>query len=50
MPGLEPMREGNDRKRSVGDLLRHPLANVVIGFLLTGVLGTTITQYYTDLI
>jgi len=33
-------------KKSVGELLKHPLANVIVGFLLTGVLGTTITQYY----
>ena len=30
-------------------MLKHPLANVIIGFLLTGVLGTTITQYYLTL-
>jgi hypothetical protein len=30
----------------MSDLLKHPLANVIIGFLLTGVLGTTLTQYY----
>jgi hypothetical protein len=36
----------NKDKGSFSDLLRHPLANVVIGFLLTGVLGTTLTQYY----
>jgi hypothetical protein len=27
-------------------MLKHPLANMAVGFLLTGVLGTTITQYY----
>ena len=26
-------------------MLRHPMANVIIGFVLTGVLGTTLTQY-----
>jgi hypothetical protein len=40
------MNESNGRARSLGDPLRHPLANVVIGFLLTGVLGTMLTQYY----
>jgi hypothetical protein len=35
-----------EKKGSVADLLRHPLASVVIGFLLTGVLGTTLAQYY----
>jgi hypothetical protein len=40
------MNEDADRKRSMADLLKHPLANVIIGFLLTGVLGTTLTQYY----
>jgi hypothetical protein len=28
--------------------LRHPLVNLVIGFILTGVLGTTITQHFMD--
>jgi len=36
----------DNSKHSLADLLRHPLADVVIGFLLTGVLGTTLTQYY----
>jgi hypothetical protein len=40
------MDNSNQPKRSLGDLLKHPLANVIIGFLLTGVLGTTLTQYY----
>ena len=40
------MSDTNSGKRSIAELLKHPLANVVIGFLLTGVLGTTITQYY----
>lgn len=32
-------------KRSAGELLKHPLVNVIVGFLLIGVLGTSITQY-----
>ena len=40
------MTEDVTKKRSIGEILKHPLANVVIGFLLTGVLGTAITQYY----
>lgn len=28
--------------------LKHPLVNMVIGFLLTGVLGTAITQHFLD--
>ena len=40
------MNETTGEKKSIGEMLRHPLANVVVGFLLTGVLGTTITQYY----
>lgn len=40
------MNETVEEKRSIGELLKHPLANVVIGSLLTGVLGTTLTQYY----
>ena len=28
--------------------LRHPLVNVVLGFILTGVLGTAITQHFLD--
>jgi hypothetical protein len=40
------MNEATEEKRSIGELLKHPLANVLIGFLLTGVLGTTLTQYY----
>jgi hypothetical protein len=26
----------------------HPLANVLVGFLLTGVLGTALTQHFMD--
>jgi hypothetical protein len=28
--------------------LKHPLVNMVIGFILTGVLGTAITQHFLD--
>jgi hypothetical protein len=40
------MENNDEPKRSLGDLLKHPLANVIIGFVLTGVLGTSLTQYY----
>ncbi|KPK50969.1 MAG: hypothetical protein AMJ63_13395 [Myxococcales bacterium SG8_38_1] len=30
------------------DWLRHPLASIVTGFILTGVLGTAITQHFLD--
>ena len=40
------MTEETKEKKTLGEILKHPLANVVIGFFLTGVLGTTITQYY----
>jgi len=29
-------------------LLSHPMTNMVVGFLLTGVLGTALTQYFMD--
>lgn len=28
--------------------LRHPIVNIVLGFILTGVLGTAITQHFLD--
>ncbi|NEV62920.1 hypothetical protein [Thiorhodococcus minor] len=34
-------------KKSLADALKHPMANVIIGFLLTGVLGGALTNYYT---
>ncbi len=40
------MTEVTEEKKSLGEILKHPLANLVVGFVLTGVLGTTITQYY----
>ena len=40
------MSEISEKKRTLGDLLKHPLANVIICFLLTGVVGTSLTQYY----
>jgi len=30
------------------DWLRHPLVSIVLGFMLTGVLGTAITQHFLD--
>jgi hypothetical protein len=40
------MTDAAKERRSIGEILRHPLANVVVGFVLTGVIGTAITQYY----
>ena len=40
------MNEKSGKKRTLGEMLKHPLVNVIVGFLLAGVLGTTITQYY----
>ena len=37
--------EGTEKKKS---WFSHPMANMVVGFLLTGVLGTTLTQYFMD--
>lgn len=35
------------RKSNAGEWLRHPVASVVIGFFLTGVVGGALTNYYT---
>jgi hypothetical protein len=35
---------GGEKKSFLADLLRHPLTSIVIGFILTGVLGTYLTQ------
>jgi len=40
------MSDDSKQRRSIDELLRHPLANMIVGFILTGVLGTAITQYY----
>jgi len=40
------MNENTSEKKSIAEMLKHPLANVIVGFVLTGVLGTSITQYY----
>lgn len=37
----------SESKKSFADVLKHPMANVIIGFLLTGVLGGALTNYYT---
>ena len=39
------MAQADTDKRS---WLRHPLASVIVGFLLTGVLGTAVTQNFLD--
>ena len=36
----------SEEKRSLAEKLKHPTANMIIGFLLTSVLGTGITNYY----
>jgi hypothetical protein len=35
-----------EEKRSLAEMLKHPTANMIIGFLLTSVLGAGITNYY----
>lgn len=35
-----------EKKRSWADILKHPTANMILGFLLTGVIGTAVTNYY----
>ncbi len=37
-----------NKKPSLADLLKHPMANMVVGFVLTGVIGTGVTQYFTS--
>ena len=36
-----------EKKSSWAEILKHPMANMVVGFLLTTVVGTGITNYYT---
>ncbi len=38
--------EDTEKKRSWVEILKHPTANMIIGFLLTGVLGAGVTNYY----
>ncbi len=38
--------EDTEKKRSWAEILKHPTANMIIGFLLTGVLGAGVTNYY----
>lgn len=38
--------EETEKKRSWAEILKHPTANMIIGFLLTGVVGTAVTNYY----
>lgn len=38
--------EDTEKKHSWAEILKHPTANMIIGFLLTGVIGTSITNYY----
>lgn len=35
-----------NKKSSLGDALRHPMVTMVVGFLLTGVIGTAVTQFH----
>ncbi len=37
-----------EKSQSWSDMLKHPTANMIIGFLLTSVLGTGITNYYSS--
>ena len=39
-------RNNPEEKRSLAEMLKHPTANMIIGFLLTSVLGAGITNYY----
>ena len=38
--------EDSEKKHSWTEILKHPTANMIIGFLLTGVLGAGVTNYY----
>lgn len=38
----------SDKQQTERRWYEHPLANVVVGFLLTGVLGTALTQHFLD--
>ncbi len=38
----------SEQQKSERRWYEHPLANVVVGFLLTGVLGTALTQHFLD--
>lgn len=38
--------ENTEKKSSWAEILKHPTANMIIGFLLTGVLGAGVTNYY----
>ncbi|GJL71955.1 MAG: hypothetical protein NMNS01_11540 [Nitrosomonas sp.] len=38
--------DSSEEKKSLAEKLKHPTANMIIGFLLTSVLGTGITNYY----
>lgn len=35
-----------ENKKSWAAILKHPMANIILGFILTGVVGTSITNYY----
>lgn len=39
---------GDTPKRSLESLLRHPLTSIFIGFVLTGVVGTLLTNHFAD--
>jgi hypothetical protein len=43
---IRELIQGPRTKRTWVDYLRHPLISVVVGFLLTGVVGTLLTHYF----
>jgi len=38
----------NSEKKSWTEVLKHPMSNMIVGFLLTSVLGAGITNYYSS--
>ena len=36
----------SENKQSLAEILKHPMATMIMGFFLTGVIGTSITNYY----
>ncbi|MFB3893335.1 MAG: hypothetical protein ACE15C_15080 [Phycisphaerae bacterium] len=43
-PSSQPEQASQERRPVVGPMLRHPLTAIFIGFLLTGVVGTVISN------
>ncbi len=40
-------RAGTNRRTTLDQLLRHPIAPVIVGFILTGVIGWSLATWYT---